>query len=598
MKEGNKTKFLIWLKRRKRLLIGIATILLLIFMIYFINFQSLVEKIIAVGVVGLLIFIATYTVAFILRAFKLKLIFKGIDKEVAYSTSLFSIGAAFVINDLTPAKLGDLAKIFIIKDKENIRLSESTAAIAIERVLDLILLFSISCFALIYLYLTSFGEASERLILGQTIQFYIIIGAIFIIAIFILFLLLIYRTNTILKIIRKFSKKLAYYLERFILNFKKGMKNFKNHKKELIYIILLGFPTWIIDAAIITIIAYPLGYEFNIFLLILAKILTFFSKTFPITPGGWGISENVGALFISFFYASSSILYTDILSIFFIDHLFRSAYLLIFGGYSILHYNISLKAIKEMKKATIKTKITKYSIQMPKIHSISVVVPAYNEEKNLRKSINVIYNYLKNIIDKFEILIVENGSTDKTAIIAKDLESKFSNVKTFSLDVPSFGGAYRYGILQSQNDMVTLYPVDLAFSLDFIGRAFKLISKYPIVLGVRFHQKSEVDRPLIRTLISRFHTMLVNAFFRTQYNDVDCLKAFQTNIGKKLVKYTSADGPFIEVEFMYLLKKSGLSYLEIPINHIEKEFARHPYYIIQSIVKNLVQLIAYKLKTI
>ncbi|NHJ20019.1 MAG: glycosyltransferase [Candidatus Lokiarchaeota archaeon] len=236
---------------------------------------------------------------------------------------------------------------------------------------------------------------------------------------------------------------------------------------------------------------------------------------------------------------------------------------------------------------------------MPKMNSISVVVPAYNEEKDLRNSINIIYRYLKNLIgEDFEILIVENGSTDKTAIIAKELETEFSNIKFFSLKTPSFGGAYRYGILHANNDMVTLYPVDLAFSLDFIGRAYRLINKYPIIFGVRFHQKSEVDRPFIRTFISKFHTLLVNAFFRTHYNDVDCLKAFQTDIGKELVKYTKANGPFIEVELVYLLKKRGLKYFEIPINHVEKEFARHPYYIIRSILKNFVQLLSYRLKTI
>jgi len=236
---------------------------------------------------------------------------------------------------------------------------------------------------------------------------------------------------------------------------------------------------------------------------------------------------------------------------------------------------------------------------MPKIHSISVVVPAYNEENDLRSSINIIFNYLENTVKaKFEILIVENGSTDNTANIAKELEAEYSNVKAFSLDTPSFGKAYRYGILQANNDMVTLYPVDLAFSLDFIGRAYRLIDKYPIIMGVRFHQKSEVDRPFIRTFISKIHIMLVNALLGTKFNDVDCLKAFQTDIGKKLVKYTSADGPFIEVEFIYLLKKSGLKYFEIPINHIEKEFARHPNYIIRSIMKNFIQLFTYKLKTI
>jgi len=348
MNEESKSKVLIWLKRNKRLIIGIATILLLIFMIVFVDFLSLIERIVSVGIVGLIVFIISYTIAFILRAYKLKLIFKGLDKNIAYSTSYFSIGSAFVINDLTPAKIGDFAKIFIIKDKENIRLSESAAGIAIERVLDLILLFFISCIALLYLYLTSYGESSEGLFLGQTIQFYIIIGALFIIGILILFLILLYKTETILNIIKKLSPKLAHYLGRFIINFKEGIKNFKDHKKELVYIILLGFPTWLIDAAIIIIFFSPLAQEFNILILILAKILTFFSKTFPITPGGWGISENVGALFTFFFYPGID--YTIILSIFIIDHLFRSAYLLIFGGYSILHYNISLKEIERIKE--------------------------------------------------------------------------------------------------------------------------------------------------------------------------------------------------------------------------------------------------------
>jgi uncharacterized protein (TIRG00374 family) len=348
MKEEEKNKFFVWSKRRKRLIIGIFTILLLIFMLFFVDFYSLIQRILMVGILGLIIFILSYTAAFILRSYKLKLIFEGLDKDVSFSTSYFSIGASFVINDLTPAKLGDFAKIFIIRDKENMRLSESAAAIAIERILDLILLFIISCFALIYLYLSNFGESSSRLILGQTIQFYLVIGAIIIVAILILFILLFYKTEFILKILSKLSPKLAYYIGRFVINFKLGMKNFKNHKKELTYIILLGFPTWIIDAAIVIIFFNPLGYDVNIFLLILAKILTFFSKTFPITPGGWGISENVGALFIFFFYPG--IAYLEILSIFIIDHLFRSAYLLIFGGYSIFHYNFSLKQIKDVNK--------------------------------------------------------------------------------------------------------------------------------------------------------------------------------------------------------------------------------------------------------
>ncbi len=235
---------------------------------------------------------------------------------------------------------------------------------------------------------------------------------------------------------------------------------------------------------------------------------------------------------------------------------------------------------------------------MSKKQTISVVIPAYNEENNLRDSIKIIYKYLTKIVGNyFEILIIENGSTDRTADIAKELEIEYTNIKSFSLRAPSYGEAFRYGILQANHDMVTIYPVDLAYSLNFIGRAYRLIEKYPIILGVRFHQKSKVERSPIRILVSKIHTILVNILFNTHYNDVDCLKAFRTKIGKKLVKYTEAKGPFIEVELCYLIKMTRMKFYEIPVNHIERGIARHLLYIIRSILKNFIELLKYKFRS-
>lgn len=351
MTEKDNSKILEWLKKWKRPLIGLATICLIIIMLYLVGveFPKLIQKIVTIGIWGLLLFILIYTLAFILRAYKLKLIFKGLDQDISYSTAYFSTGASFLINDSTPGKLGDIAKIFIIRDQEGIKLSESVAGIAIERVLDLILLFLISCFALIYLYLGNFNNIG---ILGQNIQFYLIIGAVFIIIILGLIFFAIYKTEFVVNISKKISPKLAGYLLRFITNFKKGIKKYKDHKKEFVFIVLLGFPTWFVDAFIVIIFFYLSGYQLNMILLMLAIILSFFSKIFPISPGGWGISENVGALFIFFFYSITfpgPEGYAEILSIFVIDHLFRSVYLLFFGGYSIFHYNISLKELEAVK---------------------------------------------------------------------------------------------------------------------------------------------------------------------------------------------------------------------------------------------------------
>jgi uncharacterized protein (TIRG00374 family) len=348
MNKDNNEKIFNWLKKRKRLLIGIATIILIILMVYIVDFPSLIQKIITVGLIGLLLFILTYACAFILRAYKMKLIFKGLNHKVKYFNCLFSTGASFLINDLTPGKLGDIAKIFIIRDQESIGLGESTAGIAVERILDLILLFLISCFALVYLYLSNIGDVSSREFLGVNMQYYILIGAILIIGILLGLFLLLYKTETILNIITKISPKIANYLGRFVINFKRGMKKLKENKKELVYVVLLGFPVWVVDGFVIVIISYALGFQLNVIVLILAILLTFFSKIIPFTPGGWVISEPFGALFTYFFYPSFPGGFSEILSLFIIDHLFRSAFLLFFGGYSVFHYNFKLRELENI----------------------------------------------------------------------------------------------------------------------------------------------------------------------------------------------------------------------------------------------------------
>lgn len=347
--KNNKLNF--WTEKRKRFLIFISTIVVITFMVIIVDFQSLILKITLIGLIGILLFIITYTLAFVFRSFKLKLIFKGLEQDIKFQTSYFTTGICFIVNDMTPGKLGELAKIVVIRDQENLQLSESVCGITIERVLDLVILFFISCLAFFYLYFNSFNENYAMIVLGQSLQLYLAFGAIIIITILIILFLLIFKTDFLLKIIGKFNAKLADLLGKFIYNFKDGMKRFKQNKDSFISILLLGFITWLIDALIIVIFFHYLGYNINIIVLLLAVILSFFSKTFPITPGGWGISENVGALFIFVFYPH--IPFIEILAIFIIDHLFRSAYILFYGGYSILHFNFSLKEARDIKLQSI-----------------------------------------------------------------------------------------------------------------------------------------------------------------------------------------------------------------------------------------------------
>jgi uncharacterized protein (TIRG00374 family) len=233
MAELEKNKFISWFQRRKRFLIGLGTICLIIIMVIIVDFTNLILKLITIGIWGLLLFAIMYTIAFALRSYKLKLIFKSIDQNISYSTSYFSCGICFFLNELIPGRLGDFAKISFIKEQENIRLSKSVCGISIERILDLILLFSISIFALICLYYTINDLNSTMIVFGQNLQFYLALGAILIICIVILLIIIIFKINFILSIVGKISKKLAGFLHLFFMSFNEGMKSFKKHKKNL-----------------------------------------------------------------------------------------------------------------------------------------------------------------------------------------------------------------------------------------------------------------------------------------------------------------------------------------------------------------------------
>jgi len=86
MSEEEKSKFVLWLKKRKRIIIGVSTILLLIFMTILVDFIQFIQNLVNIGFLGLVIFVIIYTIAFLLRAYKLKLIFNGLEIKTKPTT--------------------------------------------------------------------------------------------------------------------------------------------------------------------------------------------------------------------------------------------------------------------------------------------------------------------------------------------------------------------------------------------------------------------------------------------------------------------------------------------------------------------------------
>ena len=158
----------------------------------------------------------------------------------------------------------------------------------------------------------------------------------------------------LLNIIDKFSPTLKDRIEILLNNFLEGMNSFRKNKRLLIFIIFLSIPIWLFETLTLVLLFYLIGYEINIFIIILSQIILFFTKVFPIIPGGWIISENIGALLICLFYPS--IPYQNILSIFILDHIIRTVYILIYGIISSITFNFKVRHmnIKKIKEDLVK----------------------------------------------------------------------------------------------------------------------------------------------------------------------------------------------------------------------------------------------------
>ena len=322
--------------RTKRILIWCVTAVIIVLMIIFIDFETILINLQQISITGIILFVLVYTIAFIFRALKLKLVFNGINTKPKYLSIYGSIGAGWAINELTPAKLGDLAKMEYIRQRESeIPLSKSLCAVLLDRFIDLIILFSITCFTLIFIFVN--GVYSSTL----NLDFFIIIGAaILLIGAFAL-LLLFFKTEWVLMIIGKISKKLQYLLEKFVKRFVEGLKDLRQNPKLVLLTLLFNIPTWFFESLTLVILFYLdedlAVYQVDFFIIILAQMVTFFTKTIPITPGGWGVSEGIGTGLVLLFYPSIPIDW--ILAVFILDHILRIIYVFIYGGTSIVAIN-------------------------------------------------------------------------------------------------------------------------------------------------------------------------------------------------------------------------------------------------------------------
>ena len=208
--------------------------------------------------------------------------------------------------------------------------------------------------------------------------------------------------------------------------------------------------------------------------------------------------------------------------------------------------------------------------------TLSIIVPVYNENKNIIKTINNLHKLKKNI-KKIEIIFIDDFSTDDTLNILNQSSKKKSYVKFFTNKKKGLGSAIEIGIKKSRYQFITIFMCDSSDSIMDLIKYYKIMSqnKYDAVLGSRFVKKSKIKNyPLFKLILNRLFNNFVKFIFFSDYNDfTNAFKIYKKDILKDLLPIVSENfNVFLEIPLKIISRQ--YIYKIIPINWKNRKIGR------------------------
>jgi len=203
---------------------------------------------------------------------------------------------------------------------------------------------------------------------------------------------------------------------------------------------------------------------------------------------------------------------------------------------------------------------------------LSVVIPAYNEEKRLPRTLGNIDKYLRTRDYDYEILIVDDGSRDRTVEVAKSLASQIKNLKVTGYKTNQGKGyAVRFGMLEAEGDYRLFTDADNSTSIDHIEKMWPEFERgYDIVIGSRDIKGAVLDppQPWIRNIILgegfKLFRKIVVGLWRVE--DTQCgFKCFTKRAAEDVFKKAIISRFAFDPEILIIGEKLGFKIKEVPI---------------------------------
>ena len=251
----------------------------------------------------------------------------------------------------------------------------------------------------------------------------------------------------------------------------------------------------------------------------------------------------------------------------------------------ILHATRNTQNVSRIPKSRITQHVSRYAIirgnmststaPLAQRPSISAFFPAYNDGGTIGSLVLTTLTTLAELTDDYEVIVIQNGSTDYTAEVVDDLAARYDHLKVFHYqEALGYGGALRAGFAKASKDLVFYTDSDAQYD----PHELKLLlpAMTPDIDVVNGYKISRSD-PLHRIVIGRLYHHLVRLAFGFKLRDVDCDFRLLRRSVFDVIDLESPDGT-ICLELVKKLQDAGFRFAEVPVHHYHRTYGQSQFF--------------------
>lgn len=230
-----------------------------------------------------------------------------------------------------------------------------------------------------------------------------------------------------------------------------------------------------------------------------------------------------------------------------------------------------------------------------KVQSLSVFFPAYNEKGIITETVLKAQKVLETINIPYELLIVDDGSTDGTSEVVDSLAVKDKRIKVVHQKNGGYGMALRAGFYNSKNDWIVYTDSDGQFDFSEVVKFIEAAEDADLVWGYRMKRND----PFYRLFFALGWKLSIISLFGLVLKDIDCgFKAVKKQVLDTIPKLESKRGGMINAELALKAKKYGFKIAQVGVHHYPRISGKPTGASIHVIIQSYLDLLKLRLKTL